>query len=371
MDPTVASGALGQWFGEGDWQLVRRNQFTEVTGPGGIHGSSNPDTDPIWAMGWDARSLILALLENKTVALLSPAQGQPQLRRGPRLEHRVAAHPRDRRKRPAGHHARHLLAFPAGFSLQNSAGIAPRSNYLKVVGDFCRWNDRMVLGCDDSAKSEFLNTRPFKAKHASPKQSNSNLWFIDPGRLDRTRPARSDADPSGFAMMCGANRSAIRTYFPATTIANCTSVTARKRPLSSHSKSIVTARTKWQPLREITVPPAGAVSHVFNDEEAGAWIRLVSQQAASGVTANFQYRNRDERGEENDSQFAGIATVDKPAKTYGLMRSLAFDKLGLVAASNPDGEDASLLRVESEDGTCRGRGSAGGRGTSECGSSTR
>ena len=79
--------------------------------------------------------------------------------------------------------------FPAGFSLKNSAGIAPRSNYLKVIGDFCRWNDRIVLGCDDSAKAEFLNTRTFKAAHGAPKQSNSNLWFVKPGLLDDLGPA--------------------------------------------------------------------------------------------------------------------------------------------------------------------------------------
>ena len=62
--PDVPSGALGQWFGEGDWQLVRRNQFTEVTGPGGVYGNTNPKTDPIWAMGWDYRSVILMLLDN-------------------------------------------------------------------------------------------------------------------------------------------------------------------------------------------------------------------------------------------------------------------------------------------------------------------
>ncbi len=45
--PTVPSGALAQWFGEEDWQLVRRNQLTEVTGPNGIYGSENPETDPI------------------------------------------------------------------------------------------------------------------------------------------------------------------------------------------------------------------------------------------------------------------------------------------------------------------------------------
>ena len=64
-DPTVPSGALGEWRKPGDdWQLVRRNQFTEVTGPGGITGNEHPDTDPIWSIGWDYRSLILMLLDH-------------------------------------------------------------------------------------------------------------------------------------------------------------------------------------------------------------------------------------------------------------------------------------------------------------------
>ena len=46
----------------------------------------------------------------------------------------------------------------------------------------------MVLGCDDSAQKEFLNHRPFKSTKGAPVQSNSNLWFVDPGiqtSLDR------------------------------------------------------------------------------------------------------------------------------------------------------------------------------------------
>jgi hypothetical protein len=33
------------------------------------------------------------------------------------------------------------------------------AGYLKIVGDFARWHDRIVLGCDDTAKSEFANAR--------------------------------------------------------------------------------------------------------------------------------------------------------------------------------------------------------------------
>jgi hypothetical protein len=41
-DPRTESGALAEWTGAGDWKLVPRNQFTEVTGPGGISGSDHP-----------------------------------------------------------------------------------------------------------------------------------------------------------------------------------------------------------------------------------------------------------------------------------------------------------------------------------------
>lgn len=44
------------------------------------------------------------------------------------------------------------------FTADNSAGIRPRSSYLKVIGDFARWNDELVFGCDDSAQKNFKQT---------------------------------------------------------------------------------------------------------------------------------------------------------------------------------------------------------------------
>jgi hypothetical protein len=67
-DPFVPSGVLAEWNGK-DWQVVRRTQFTEVTGPGGIFGNENPATDPLWSMGWDAKSLILMLRDGGGLAI--------------------------------------------------------------------------------------------------------------------------------------------------------------------------------------------------------------------------------------------------------------------------------------------------------------
>src|SRR5690554_4361603 len=40
----IESGSLSEWDGK-NWKTVRRNQFVEVTGPGGIYGNSNPETE--------------------------------------------------------------------------------------------------------------------------------------------------------------------------------------------------------------------------------------------------------------------------------------------------------------------------------------
>jgi len=55
-DPTVESGALAEWNGRPgaeSWRVVLRNQFTDITSRGGIHGAKDPAKDPLWAIGWD------------------------------------------------------------------------------------------------------------------------------------------------------------------------------------------------------------------------------------------------------------------------------------------------------------------------------
>ena len=333
FDPTVTSGALAQWFGEGDWQMVRRNQFTEVTARGGINGGTENGSDPIWAMGWDAKSLLLALLE----------RGEWHYFRLPKGSHSYdGSHGWNTewpRIREIGEGENFLATmhgtfwrFPSGFSLANSAGIAPRSNYLKVIGDFCRWGDRVVFGCDDSAKAEFLNTRSFKAAHGAPKQSNSNLWFVEPEKLDHLGPvlgrgsvwlreplkAGAVSDPYLFA---GYDHRQLHLHHESPGVVVFTVEIDRK------------GSNEWELLREFSVAEGKAVSHVFNEgeDDEGVWVRLKVDRDALGVTAHFQYRNEDPRSEENAAMFAGIATVNEVASSTGVMRSLSHNRLGLVA----------------------------------------
>ena len=191
-NPFVPSGVLA-WWNETrqDWATIRRCQFTEVTTPDGIYGNEHPETNPVWAMGWDAKSVILGVTTNGAEWVYY---------RLPKASHAYdGAHGWNTewpRIRDVGFGDGTLLAtmhgtfwrFPKGFSPANPNGIRPISTYLKVIGDFCRWGDRIVFGCDDQARNEFLGKRGLKKGSPRVNRSQSNLWFVEPEKLKTFGP---------------------------------------------------------------------------------------------------------------------------------------------------------------------------------------
>ena len=156
-EPRTESGVLAEFDGT-DWTVVRRNQFTEVTGPGGLHGNALPATDPIWSVGWDAKSVLLGVR--------LPDEGW-SFRRLPKGSHAYdGAHGWNTewpRIRDIGEddllmtmHGT-LWRFPRGYGVDGFDGLLPRTNHLKVIGDFCGWRGQVVFGCDDTAKAAINN----------------------------------------------------------------------------------------------------------------------------------------------------------------------------------------------------------------------
>ena len=191
-NPFVPSGVLAWWNEPGsDWTQIRRCQFTEVTTKDGILGNLRPDSNPVWALGWDAKSVILAVTTNGTAWAYY---------RLPKASHCYdGAHGWNTewpRIRDVGFDDGTLLAtmhgtfwkFPKDFSPATPNGIRPLSTYLKVVGDFCRWQGRIVFGCDDQAQSEFLGKRALKKGAPKRDRSQSNLWFVRPEDLTTFGP---------------------------------------------------------------------------------------------------------------------------------------------------------------------------------------
>jgi len=340
-DPFVDSGVLAEWDGK-DWQVVRRTQFTEVTGPGGIYGNENPATDSLWSVGWDAKSLILMLLDG----------GEWHSYRLPKASHSYdGAHGWNTewpRIREIGEGDDLLMTmhgmfwrFPKRFSLADTSGIAPRSSYLKVIGDFCRWQDRLVFGCDDTAKSEFLNKRRAKGEVAAP-QSQSNLWFVDPEKLDHFGPvlgrgsvwlkedvaAGTKSDPYLFGGL--KNRALHLAHTGAAEL-------SLDLQVDREGKGI------WEPLRTEVIPPKGYLFTDFEDSERGVWIRLVPSVDATGLTAAFTNAGDDKRAAAGEMpvKFAGILSVssgDSSARSGGVIRARGENKRNLhFAAKNTEG----------------------------------
>jgi hypothetical protein len=340
VDPTIVSGGLGSFNGEGNWSLIRRNQFTEVTGPGGLTGNADPAKDPLWTIGWDFRSLILMVMED----------GKWTSYRLPKGSHSYdGAHGWNTewpRIRDIGEEGSRLMTmhglfwkFPAGFSSKHSAGVTPRSAYLKVIGDFTRWQDRLVFGCDDTAKSEFLNKRPGKGALAGPGQSQSNLWFTPLDAPDKLGPAIGRGSvwvdepvkagvPSDPFLFGGF---------------------AKRAVFLSHDGAAATTFTlevdergdgQWKAWRDVALKADETTQWAeIPSELPGAWIRAKSSRDVAKASVTFQYAAEDKRTTERNALFKGLSQAGDVTSqgAFLLTRGANLRNLAVLSASvTPD-----------------------------------
>jgi hypothetical protein len=335
----IESGVLAEWDGQ-DWKVVRRAQFVEVTGPGGIYGNPNPETDPIWATGWDHRSVLVGVRSN----------GAWNFFRLPKASHSYdGAHgwntewPRIRdigtAENPDYLMTMHGMfwRFPSTFMADNAAGIRPRSAYLKVIGDFTRWNDQLVFGCDDSAQKEFLNKRKAKGNIEGPGQSNSNLWFTSLDKPDLLGPntaagavwldeAVQPNQPSEPFLFAGWPRRLAWIY------------NEGNEGVEFRFEIDRDGSGKWEPHKSIAVAGKNSTSLSFAAGDAGEWIR-VSTDKPTKATVQFSYAAADNRNIKPDQIFTGLSEVDQNSSLGGLLYGLGENRraLGIAAVSFEEG----------------------------------
>lgn len=352
VNPRVKSGILAEYDGK-EWKTVRRNQFTEVTGPGGIMGNANPSTDPIWSVGWDYRSLILACRDHArwTFYRLPKASNSYDGAHGwntewPRIRNVGTEQNPDYLMTMHGM----FWKFPSTFTSLNTAGIRPYTSYLKVIGDFTRWGDRLVFGCDDSAQSEFLNRRKAKGGIAGPGQSNSNLWFTS---LSQPRHnGVSDAWGSVWQKETIAANAVSEPYLLA-------GWTNRQVWIANRSDQKVDfildvdrkGNNRWNTLHTITVQPQSSSCYSVSPKEKGEWVRVKCVQGTNG-SVSFVYTDARKRNSGNDTIFNGLAAVgDRQNKLGGLMCDLADDRraLGIVANQTVDGKTSETGYYEMDE----------------------
>jgi len=328
----VPAGTLAEWNGK-DWTVVRRNQFVEVTGPGGIYGNSNPQNDPIWATGWDHKSVLLGV----------KYKGEWSFFRMPKASHSYdGAHgwntewPRIRdigtSENPDYLMTMHGLfwRFPKSFTSENTAGIRPRSAYLKVIGDFALWNNQLVFGCDDAAQKEFLNKRSIKGKLEGPGQSNSNLWFTSINKPDSLGPntaegavwineeVEANAVSEPFLFAGWKNRMAW--------IKNSGEETVKFSFEIDEKGS-----NNWVNMKAIEVKPHDVAFIDFEKHISAEWIRVITNKKTK-ASVHFSYTQTDMRGTNQDKMFNGLAPVSSTKAIGGLLYGLGNNRrtLGIL-----------------------------------------
>lgn len=328
-DPTLKSGALASWsIGDKDWSPIRICQFTEITGKYGINGSDTPEKSPIWALGFDSKSVILMLCEN----------GKWSSFRLPKASHSYdGSHgwntewPRirdigEKNYLMTMHGA--FWSFPPNFCSENLGGIRMRSNYLKVVGDFCEWKGKIVLGCDDSAQKEFFNKRPMKAENCSPEKSNSNLVFLERGQLDSFGTPigrgsvflRENVKKGAFSepMLVGGFDKRIL-------VLSCDNKTPLQIKIhslenSADSLSVKSVSISKDSPKFITLP-----------NDSTEWIKLEVLGDAENLTAHFNLSNAAKQYGKSADIFNPVARIEDGAENAALMRSTADKTLALVS----------------------------------------
>lgn len=335
------SGSLSEWDGK-DWKVIRRNQFVELTGPGGIYGNTNPETDPIWATGWDHKSVLLGVRQ--------PDKGWTFYRL-PKASHSYdGAHgwntewPRIRNVGTDGQ-PDYLMTmhglfwrFPQTFTVENSAGIRPRTSYLKVIGDFARWNDELVFGCDDSAQKEFLNKRKAKGDIEGPGQSNSNLWFTSLTKPDELGPATADGAVWEKEEI-QANVYCEPYLFAGWKNRCCWLQNDGTQDITFTFEVDRQGNNTWTELTKMPVPAGQSIYLPFDSKEQGEWIRVKSDKG-SNVTVSFVYTDADNRSASSDGMFKGLSKVSEDKSLGGLLYGLGKNRraLGLLATSIEDGK---------------------------------
>lgn len=337
----VESGSLSEWDGK-NWKLVRRNQFVEITGPGGIYGNTNPETDPIWATGWDHKSVLLGVRD---------ARKGWAFYRLPKASHSYdGAHgwntewPRIRdvgtKDSPNYLMTMHGLfwSFPPAFTADNSAGIRPRTAYLKVIGDYTRWNDQLVFGCDDSAQKEFLNKRKAKGGIEGPGQSNSNLWFTSLSKPDELGPATAEG-----AVWAKESVKANEYSEPFLFSGWKQRHGWIKNDGNNTVKFVLEVDEKgdnsWKELSSIAVEGGKAANISFPVTDKGEWIRVKTDKNTVATVA-FSYTSPDTRSTTSDGMFNGLANTGTESSKGGLLFGLGDNRraLGVLATEYVNGK---------------------------------
>jgi len=319
-------GVLAEWDGTKDigsldsWTIIDRNKYTDVTGPGGIFGAPD-DAAPLWAIGWDAKSVILNVRDGgKWTRFRLPKASYTQdadhgwFTEWPRI-----------REVSGGHLLMNehdmFYDFPKTFRPGKTAGLRPVSTFLKMVVDYTDWNGRLVM-CDNDASRQGNPILGYP---------ESNLWF---GKWEDLRgfgrptgwggPWVKDAvkagEPSEPFLLAGFERRVAHLAHDA------------GAPVTFTLEVDAAGDGNWTKLASVSVPASGYAYHVLPPETAGEWVRLKTDHDVKSATAYFHYASAMHAPEP--AMFKSLAAADQAAlRSEGIVRPEGAEDMPLQFAA--------------------------------------
>ncbi|MBO9620778.1 MAG: hypothetical protein J7539_17275 [Niabella sp.] len=317
-------GVLASWD-QKKWTIVQRRQFTDVTGPGGIYGSPDQQS-PLWAIGWDKRSVMFELLDG----------GAWHLYRFPKAAHTYdhrggwyTEWPRIREvangKMLMDMHAM-LYDFPRTFSYKNSAGVRPVNTHLRYIPDFCSWNNKIVIATDETTMFE----NPMAGR------AQSNLWF---GTWDDLKTWGPSSAWGGVWMQDAVKANVFSDPF----LIN--GFDKKILHLSDSANGPVhftlqidkKGNNQWSDYTTVTVPMSGYANFIFPKNFSANWIRIKADKDCI-ASAFFHYEGSPAVAQPKI--FAAIAGInDNESFHQNLIRPAAYPNTQLQVLNISDNKN--------------------------------
>lgn len=295
------NGILAEFDGE-NFKVVERRQFTDVTTKNGINAVPN-EQSPLWAMGWDKRSIRLKVLENgewKTFLLPKAAYNNDPshgwFTEWPRIREIGNG------KMMMDMHGM-FFDFPETFSHNNTAGIKPIGSHLRYIPDFLSWNNQVVLATDETS----IQGNPYAG------QPQSNLWFGTQEELASWGP-KSAYGAIWINDEVVANKPSLPFLISGFDNRMLHLNNSDKKPVDVSIQIDENGTGDWKELEKLSLGKEGYQYYIFNEDVKAEWVRLVANKT-SKLTAAFHFTDQNLKDRANGTElFKSLADIDETGK---------------------------------------------------------
>ena len=255
------------------WEVIERKQYTDVTGPQGVAPTEGGKGDPVWAIGWDKRSLRLQVMEGGAFRTFLLPKGSlnndakhgwftewPRIRDVGEEELMMDMHGM-------------FFKFPKAFTSANSAGIEPIASHIRYIPDFCFWNGKLVLATDEAS----IQGNPLVG------QPQSGLWFGDFEDLKEWGPRNAAGSIyMNDSVVAGVSSAPfLMNGFPRRIVH-----LVADRPVAFTLQIDREGNGKFEDYKRIEVN--GYTSHIFPKDLEVQWIRIQADQDCN-ATVSFHF----------------------------------------------------------------------------------